>query len=107
MKIHIRTTTGQGITIQGTLNSSDLSQPLAQSMETLMRPTILAAAAEVSDNPHMVDMQEYEITLFPKGRKSNNIEQFQFTDASCPDELLDLLDELIHEIVRQKKHAPK
>ena len=107
MKIHIRTTTGQGITIQGTLDSSNLSQHLAQSMEKLMRPKILAAATKGGGKPNMVDMQEYEITLLPKGRPSTGLERFQFTDASCPEELLDLLDELVHAIVLQKKRPPK
>ena len=106
MKIHIRTNTGQGITIQGTLNSSELPRHLAQKMEKLIQPDMLAAAASTPENPDMVDMQQYEITLMPKDRKYGT-KHIQFTDAGCSDEMLELLDELIHEIIIKKKRGSK
>ena len=106
MKIHLRVYTGQGITIEGTIHSSELPQNLAPKMEQLLQPDILAAAAGTPVDPDMVDMQQYEITLLSDTEDRGN-QNFQFADAGCPDELLALLDDLVHEIILKKKHNKK
>ena len=58
------------------------------------------------ENPDMVDMQQYEITLMPQDKKSEP-DHFRFTDQGCSDEMLELLDELIHEIIIKKKRNAK
>ena len=106
MKLHIKLITGQGIAIQGTLDSSGLPRHLAQKMEKLIQPDLLAAAASTPENPNMADMQQYEITIIPNDRKYGTT-HFQFTEAGCSDELLELLDELIHEMIIKKKRGSK
>ena len=106
MKIHLRVNTGQGITIEGTINSSELPQNLAQKMEQLLQPDVLAAAANTPVNQDMVDMQQYELTLIPDAQDRGD-QHFQFTDAGCPVALLELLDDLVHEIIIKKRHDMK
>ena len=106
MKLYMKINTGQGITIEGTLSSSELPRNLAQRMEKLLQPDLLAAAAGITDPPDMVDMQQYEITLTPNDR-IQGVERFQFTDAGCSEEMLELLDDLVHQIIIKKKRSSK
>ena len=106
MKIHLRVSTGQGITIEGTINSSALPRNLALKSEQLLQPDILAAAEGAPVNPDMVDMQQYELTLISRSQDRRD-QHFQFADAGCSDELLALLDDLVHEIILKKKQDQK
>ena len=106
MKVHMKINTGQGITIEGTLDPSELPRNLAQRMEKILQLDLLAAAASITDHPDMVDMQQYEITLMPNDR-SQEAERFQFTDAGCSEEMLELLDDLVHQVIIGKKRRSK
>ena len=106
MKIHLRVNTGQGITIEGTINSSELPQHLAQQMEQLLQHDILAAVEDTAVNQDMVDMQQYELTLISNTQDRGD-QYFEFADAGCSDALLELLDDLVHEIIIKKRHDRK
>ena len=104
MKIFLRTTTGQGITLEGQLDTADLPDDLGSRIEKLLRPRRLAAVAKAPVPRSMVDMQQYELTLLPKSSRGKP-RKFEFSDAVAGDDLVELMDELTHEITLQKVRA--
>jgi hypothetical protein len=104
MKIFLRTTTGQGITLEGQLDTADLPEDLADRMAKILSSRRLSKVAKAPAPRAMVDMQQYELTLLPKTSRSKP-KRFQFSDAVAGEELIELLDELTHEITLQKVRA--
>ena len=104
MKILLRTTTGQGITLEGQLDTADLPEDLGNRIEKILRPRRLSAVAQAPVRRSMADMQHYELTLLPKSLRGKP-RKFEFSDAAAGDDLVELLDELTHEITLQKVRA--
>ena len=104
MKIFLRTTTGQGITLEGQLDTADLPEDLAGRVAKILKPRRLSTVAKAPAPRAMVDMQQYELTLLPKTSRSKP-KKFQFSDAVAGEELIELMDELTHEITLQKVRA--
>ena len=104
MKIFLRTTTGQGITLEGQLDTADLPQDLGNRIEKILRPRRLSAVAQAPVRRSMADMQHYELTLLPRTSRGKP-RRFEFSDAAAGDDLVELLDELTHEITLQKVRA--
>jgi len=104
MKILLRTTTGQGITLEGLLDTADLPEDLGDRIEKVLRPRRLSTVAKAPVRRSMTDMQHYELTLLPKSSRGKP-KKYQFSDAAAGDELIELLDELTHEITLQKVRA--
>jgi len=104
MKILLRTTTGQGITLEGQLDTADLPEDLGNRIEKILRPRRLSAVAQAPVRRSMADMQHYELTLLPKSSRGKP-RKFEFSDAAAGDDLVELLDELTHEITLQKVRA--
>ena len=104
MKIFLRTTTGQGIMLEGQLDTADLPDDLGDRIEKILRPRRLSAVAKAPVPRAMVDMQHYELTLLPKSSRGKP-RKFEFSDAVAGDDLVELLDELTHEITLRKMRA--
>jgi hypothetical protein len=104
MKIFLRTTTGQGITLEGQLDTADLPEDLAGRMVKILQPRRLSTVAKAPVPHAMVDMQQYELTLLPKSSRSKP-KKFRFSDAGAGEDLVELMDELTHEITLQKVRA--
>jgi hypothetical protein len=104
MKIFLRTTTGQGITLEGQLDTADLPENLGDRIEKILRPRRLSAVAQAPVRRSMADMQHYELTLLPRTSRGKP-RRFEFSDAAAGDDLAELLDELTHEITLQKVRA--
>lgn len=104
MKILLRATTGQGITLEGQLDTADLPEDLGDRMVKILRPRRLSTVAKAPVPRSMVDMQHYELTLLPKSSRGRP-KRFLFSDAVAGDDLVELLDELTHEITLQKVRA--
>jgi hypothetical protein len=104
MKIFLRTTTGQGITLEGQLDTADLPENLGDRIEKILRPRRLSAVAQAPERRSMADMQHYELTLLPRTSRGKP-RRFEFSDAAAGDDLVELLDELTHEITLQKVRA--
>jgi hypothetical protein len=104
MKIFLRTTTGQGITLEGQLDTADLPEDLGDRIEKILRPRRLSAVAQAPERRSMADMQHYELTLLPRTSRGKP-RRFEFSDAAAGDDLVELLDELTHEITLQKVRA--
>jgi hypothetical protein len=104
MRIFLRTTTGQGITLEGQLDTADLPGDLGERVEKILRPRRLSAVAQAPVPRLMVDMQHYELTLLPKSSRGKP-RKFEFSDAVAGDDLVELLDELTHEITLQRVRA--
>ncbi|MBN1138114.1 MAG: hypothetical protein JXM73_16110 [Anaerolineae bacterium] len=100
----MRTTTGQGIILEGQLDTADLPSDLGDRMEEILRPRRLTTVAKAPIRRSMVDMQRYELTLLPKSSRGKP-RTFEFSDAAAGEDLVELLDELTHEITLQKVRA--
>ncbi len=104
MKILLRTMTGQGITLEGQLDTADLPEDLGDRMVKILRPRRLSTVAKAPVPRAMADMQHYELTLLPQSSRSKP-KKYQFSDAVAGDDLIELLDELTHQITLQKVRA--
>ncbi|MCB0166904.1 MAG: hypothetical protein KDI79_21940 [Anaerolineae bacterium] len=102
MKISLRILTGQGITLRGQIDLMDLPEDLAHQVQTTFTPENLSAAAAAQPNPQMVDASEYELVIYPDDPNLTP-QQYSFVDADDNFEVLEILDDIMHEIVRRKK----
>ena len=108
-KLHLRTTGGMGITLEGCVDIASLPEDLARQIGDELTPTKLSRVARrqkgISFGP---GQQQYEVTLFTGARGSPR--RYAFSDQQADPELLDLLDELtaiiIEEKIRAKREQP-
>lgn len=102
MKLSLRILTGQGITLHGDIDLSDLPEELARQVQTTFTPKNLSAAAAAKPNPQMVDASEYELVIHPD-QPNRKPQRYTFVDADDNVDVLELLDDIMHEIVHRKK----
>lgn len=103
MKLLLRRTGGQGLMLQGKVDTSELPEDLARRARETLQPEKLRRVATQPQNPFMVDCHEYEITLLD----DDEVKHFKFSDAQNAPELLELLDELMREIVARNIQSRK
>jgi hypothetical protein len=101
MKIFLKTLTGQGLTLQGNLDISELPEDLAQKTKALLNEESLSKATGAEKSPSMVDSQEYELTIFPDD-ESKQPQRYKFSESEGNVEIAELLDELMYEINLRK-----
>ena len=102
MKLFLRIFTGQGITLQGEINLSDLPNDLARQVQATLTPENLTAAAAAQPNPLVVDASEYELVIHPDDPNQTS-QRYELVDADDNIDVLEVLDDIMHEIVRRKK----
>ncbi|MCP4660102.1 MAG: hypothetical protein GY856_32270 [bacterium] len=89
--------------IRGELNTGELAADLTRKVEQIFHPEKLEAAGAVA-NPQMTDAQQYQLTVMPQSGEGD-VRHYQLDDSCLSPELLDVLDELMHEIIRRKAAA--
>ncbi len=104
MKLFMRTITGHGIVIQGTLDTTTLPDNVNRRLEQVLKADMLTEAAHAPENPAMVDAQQYELTLYPEDQPDKP-QRYTFSDMGSPDEVLELADELTYQITQNKRAA--
>lgn len=104
MKLLLRRTGGQGLMLQGRVDTSELPEDLAKRTRETLKPEKLQKVATRPQDPFMVDCHEYEVTLLDDDKE---VKHFKFSDAQDAPELLELLDELMREIVARNIKAHK
>ncbi len=93
--------------IRGELRTGELAADLARNVERLFHPEKLEAGGAEA-NPQMTDAQQYQLTVMPEGVEGDvegDVRHYQLDDSCLSAELLEVLDELMHEIVRRKAAA--
>lgn len=86
--------------IAGQVDTSELSEELAQKIEAAFTSEQLQAAQEAEVSPLMMDSQQYELTILPEN-PGGEARKYKLDDAALPDEMLDVLDELRGILVRE------
>ncbi len=104
MKLLLRRTGGQGLMLQGKVDTSELPEDLAKRTQETLQPEKLRKVAMQPQNPFMVDCHEYEVTLLDDDKE---VKHFKLSDAQNAPELLELLDELMREIVSRNIKSRK
>lgn len=89
--------------IRGELTTGELAADLARKVEQLFHPEKLKAAGAVA-SPQTTDAQQYQLTIMPASGQGE-IRHYQLDDSCLSPELLEVLDELMHEIIRRKAAA--
>ena len=102
MQIHLKCTGGQGITLEGKLDTKDLSDDLAVRAKKILSAKNLKKTAKAPKNTFMVDAQHYELTIIPEGAQKGAPARFQFDESQADPDILELMDELLHLITIQK-----
>ena len=85
-------------TIQGTLETADLSPEIARRASELLRPESLAGTRRVRDS-QQTDTDEFELRL----GDAQTTYAISGRDESAGREVLDLLDALKKELIRQRR----
>jgi hypothetical protein len=104
-RLHLRTTGGMGIALEGNIDLDALPDELAHDVHIKLTPRKLSYVVRRKSATFMPGQQEYEITLFT-GAKGDP-KRYAFTDQQADPELLDLLDELTSIIIAEKVRARK
>jgi len=102
-QLHVRTTGGMGITLEGSLDVETLPDDLVRQIETELTPRKLSHVVRRKPISFMPGQQEYEVTLLTSAKKIPK--RYAFTDQQADPELLDLIDELMAIIIEEKFRA--
>jgi hypothetical protein len=102
-QLHLRTTGGMGITLEGSMDIESLPDELARQVATELTPRKLSRVARRKAVSFAPGQQEYEITLVTAAK--GEPKRYAFTDQQADPELLDLLDELTAAMIREKMRA--
>jgi hypothetical protein len=104
MKVLLSQSGGLGnIRIQGELETADLPRELAQKTERVLRPETLQRASS-TDSSTSPDAQEFELNVW---FNKEGFQHYRIDDSSAPPEVLEVLDSLIHEIIRRRSQGRK
>ena len=102
MQIHLKCTGGQGITLEGKLDTKDLPDDLADRANKTLNAKKLKDTTKAPKNAFMVDAQQYELTIIPEEARISSPARFQFDESQADPDILELMDELLHLITIQK-----
>ena len=103
--LHLRTSGGMGIMLEGTIDVEALPDDLAQAVANELTPTRLSRVARRRAAAFAPGQQEYEVTLLSGVHQEPK--RYTFTDQQADPELLDLMDELTAIIIRDRMQARK
>jgi len=102
MKILLKTSGGfANLRIDGVLDTDQLPPELAERIERGLASDALRDAATL-DNPVLADGTVYELTILPE-TEGGERRHFVIDDAAVADEILDVLDAILHEIIRRRR----
>ncbi len=101
MRLFLRSSGGlANLRIEDELDTSELPPELARKAERFLRPEKLKLA-KTAENSQMTDALQYELTVFPQA-EGEEVRQYCLNEASTAREILDVVGELMHEIIRRK-----
>ena len=99
MKLFLKSSGGFGnLQIQGTLDTDQLPEALAEKVRTVLTPEQLSAP-HPRDTRAWADATQYEIDLM----LDSGTQKFHIDDATAPPQVLDTVQELIQEIINRKR----
>ncbi|MEE8526486.1 MAG: protealysin inhibitor emfourin [Thermoanaerobaculia bacterium] len=102
MKILLKTSGGfANLRIEGELDTGRLPPELAERIESGLASDALRKAATLA-SPELADGTVYELTILPETEDGER-RHFVIDDAAVADEILDVIDEILHEIVRRRR----
>ena len=106
MKLSLKTSGGfANLRIEGVLDTSELPPELARRIEDGLRSDALREAA-AGANPQMADGTVYELTILPE-TADGEVRRYTIDDAAVEEEMLEILDEILHEVVRRRRAAAR
>ena len=101
MKLRLKCSGGlANVQIEDVLDTSELPPALARRAEALLCAEKLERVS-ISENLQRTDVIQYDLTVLPAG-ESEESRHYCFSEASTDSELLDLLGELMHQIIRRQ-----
>ncbi len=103
-RIHLRTSGGIGIPLEGTVDVDALSPTLARRVQKALNPKQLARIARRPKAPLMTDQIAYEVILSDAQHQTTS---YTVLESQADEELLELLDELMAQIIEAKRQARK
>jgi Emfourin len=102
MKVQLKTSGGfANLRIEGELDTAKLSPELAERIERGLGSEALRDAATLA-NPALADGSVYELTILPE-TEGGKPRHFVIDDAAVADEVLDAVDDILHEIIRRRR----
>lgn len=102
-KIYIETTVGLGIPLRGTLDLDELPPQLAARSKKMLTKAAEEGGRESMPDPFSADMTSYDIRIIPDSAEER--QQHVQIGSDADDDVLELMDELVHELVKQKRGA--
>lgn len=105
MKLHLACHGGlANLRLEGELDTDELAPTLAQKAVATLEPKKLADAEATARDPLVADDQQIVLTLLPE--KSGDLaRKYRLDESSLSDDLLEILDELRHALVRKRAKA--
>jgi hypothetical protein len=101
VRLFLRSSGGlANLRIEDELDTSELAPELARKAEMFLRPEKLKTATS-AETSQMTDALQYELVIFPQA-EGEELRQYYLSEASTAREILDLIGELMHEIIRRK-----
>ena len=101
MKLRLKCSGGlANVQIEDVLDTSELPSALARRAEALLGAEKLERVS-ISENLQRTDVIQYDLTVLPAG-ESEESRHYCLSEASTDSELLDLLGELMHQIIRRQ-----
>jgi hypothetical protein len=99
MKLTIATSGGIGnIQIQGELDTDELDSNLADQARSVLKPERLETLS-LNTAGSMVDVTQYEVGIY----LDDGVHQYTVDEANAPQEVLEVLQALVHELVLKKR----
>ena len=92
MRIYLQITGGMGITLDGTLELSELPRDIAVKAESMLDPKMLERVAAGPVNHLQTEVQCYRLGLLKDGEY---LTVFDFNETQCTPEFLDVLGDLV------------
>lgn len=106
MKVLLRKTGGvAGLRLQGEIDLEELPAELKARSKAVLQPEALKAAQAKPQNARMVDAQHYEVSLIPDDA-SAPVDTYAFSEAQDAPEVLEVLDAVMHEVIKRKQKSP-
>ena len=106
MQLILKTSGGfANLRIEGQIDTSELPPELSDRIERGLESDALREAA-AAENSQMADGTVYELTILPVTEEDEQ-QHYVISDAAVEDEILEIFDEILHEIMRQRREAAR
>ena len=101
MKLTIATSGGIGnIRIHGEIDTEELDDTLAEQVKSVLKPGRLASLRRDAAGS-IVDVTQYEVGIL----QEDGVRSYTVDEANAPQEVIEVLQALVHEIVIRKRRS--